>query len=324
MNVPPADSHRTWDQPLPHDGKRAGSVRRGGVRRAPSRRGRWIGWLFVVPALAFYLLFVIRPVFLTIQYSMYDWNGVTRATWVGFGNYLKVVNDPTLFGPVLNAFELIIFFSFIPIVLGLLTAATVRQIAESKLAGLARTIVFIPQVIPLVAAGIIWSWLMATNGLVNQLLGAIGLGGITRAWLGDFNTALPAVGMIGAWVELGLCTLLLLAGMAKIDASLYEAARLDGAGPVREFFSITLPSLRQEIVVCLTVTVIAALSSFDIIYISTQGGPGNATLVPGLQIFYLAFTENRVGLASALAVTLMVLVLVVILPIQWLSKEDNA
>ncbi len=277
-----------------------------------------------MPALAFYLLFVIRPVFLTVQYSMYDWNGVTRATWVGFGNYLKVFNDPTLFGPVLNAFELIIFFSFIPIVLGLLTAATVRQIAESKLAGLARTIVFIPQVIPLVAAGIIWSWLLATNGLVNQLLGAVGLGGITRAWLGDFTTALPAVGMIGAWVELGLCTLLLLAGMAKIDASLYEAARLDGAGPVREFLSITLPSLRQEIVVCLTVTVIAALSSFDIIYISTQGGPGNATLVPGLQIFYLAFTENRVGLASALAVTLMVLVLVVILPIQWLSKEDNA
>jgi raffinose/stachyose/melibiose transport system permease protein len=277
----------------------------------------------VLPALAFYGLFVIRPVLLTFQYSLYDWNGVTASTWVGLRNYAKVLQDPDLFGPVLHAFELIVFFSFIPIALGLVTAATVRRIATSRLAAVARTVVFIPQVIPLVAAGIIWSWLFASTGLVNQLLEGIGLGNLTRAWLGDFATALPAVGMIGAWVLVGLCTLLLLAGMAKIDASLYEAARLDGAGPVREFLAITLPSLRQEIAVCLTVTVIAALSSFDIIYISTQGGPGNATLVPGLQIFYLAFSENRVGLASALAVTLMGLVLVCVLPIQLLTREDR-
>lgn len=321
VNVPPREPQRVGVWPS-RGGWRVGSPRRGDARSASPRRGRWFGWLFVLPALAFYLFFVIRPVFLTVQYSMYDWNGVTRATWVGPGNYLKVFADPNLFGPVLNAFELIVFFSFIPIVLGLLTAATVRRISTSRLAGLARTVVFIPQVIPLVAAGIIWSWLLASNGLVNQALNALGLGAITRAWLGDFTTALPAVGMIGAWVLVGLCTLLLLAGMSKIDAALYEAARLDGAGPVREFFAITLPSLRQEIAVCLTVTVIAALSSFDIIYISTQGGPGNSTLVPGLQIFYLAFTENRVGLASALAVTLMVLVLAVVLPIQLLSKEE--
>jgi raffinose/stachyose/melibiose transport system permease protein len=144
-----------------------------------------------------------------------------------------------------------------------------------------------------------------------------------RGWLGDFSTALPAVGVIGAWVLLGLCTLLLLAGMSKIDVSLYEAARLDGAGPIREFFSITLPSLRQEIGVCVTVTVIAALSSFDIIYISTQGGPGNATLVPGLQVYYLAFFEHRVGMASAMAVTLMLLVLACVLPLQWLTRETD-
>jgi raffinose/stachyose/melibiose transport system permease protein len=254
---------------------------------------------------------------------MYSWNGVSASTWVGLDNYLRVFSDPDLFGPVLHAFELILFFSFIPIFLGLVTAATVRRIAASRLAGFARTIVFIPQVIPLVAAGIIWSWLLASPGLVNQLLHVVGLGGLARAWLGDFGTALSAVGLIGTWVLVGLCTLLLLSGMAKIDVGLYEAARLDGAGPFREFLSITLPALRQEIAVCLTVTVIAALSSFDIIYISTQGGPGNSTLVPGLQIFYLAFTENRVGVASALAVALMALVLICVLPIQLLFKEDR-
>ena len=183
---------------------------------------------------------------------------------------------------------------------------------------------FLPQVIPLVAAGIAWSWLLSSTGVVNQVLSHIGLGGVTRAWLGDFATALPAVGVIGAWVLLGLCTLLLLAGISKIDPALYEAARLDGAGPLREFLSITLPSLRQEIGVCVTVTVIAALASFDIVYISTQGGPGNATMVPGLEIYYLAFSERQVGVASALAVVLMVLVLACVLPIQWLDEGRSA
>jgi raffinose/stachyose/melibiose transport system permease protein len=90
---------------------------------------------------------------------------------------------------------------------------------------------FLPQVIPLVAAGIAWSWLLSSSGVVNQFLSAIGLGAVTRAWLGDFSTALPAVGLIGAWVLTGLCTVLLMSGMTKIDPSLYEAARIDGRSP---------------------------------------------------------------------------------------------
>jgi len=182
-------------------------------------------------------------------------------------------------------------------------------------------VLLLPQIIPLVAAGIMWSWLLSTDGLVNQFLRAIGLGSLTRAWLGEFGTALQAVGVIGAWVLLGLCTLLLLSGMARIDPNLFEAARLDGAGPVREFVSIILPGVRREISICVTVTVIAALSAFDIIYISTQGGPGNSTMVPGLQIYYLAFAERRIGTASALALALIVLVLLVVLPIQWLNRK---
>jgi raffinose/stachyose/melibiose transport system permease protein len=261
---------------------------------------------------------------LTFQYSFYDWNGVTAATWVGLDNYSKVFRDPELAGSIVNAFELIVFFSFIPVALGLATAATIRKFATSRMAVASRTVLFLPQIIPLVAAGIMWSWLLSTDGLVNQFLRAIGLGSLTRAWLGDFDTALPAVGVIGAWVLFGLCMLLLLAGMTKIDPSLYEAARIDGAGALREFFSITLPSLRQEVGVCLTVTIIAALASFDIIYISTQGGPGNSTLVPGLEIYYLAFFQREIGTASALAVVLMILVLVVVLPLQRLTRSDNS
>ncbi|RKS75553.1 raffinose/stachyose/melibiose transport system permease protein [Motilibacter peucedani] len=292
-------------------------------RRRRGGRARWTGWLFVAPALLVYAVFVLRPMVVSVQYSLYDWDGVGASTYVGLKNYSRLFTDSVLSHSILNAFKLIVFFSAVPVLLGLLIATSIRAIAASRLAVVARTVLFLPQVIPLVAAGIVWSWLLSSTGFVNQVLGWVGLGGVTRAWLGDFTFALPAVGVIGAWVLLGLCTLLLLAGMTKIDPSLYEAARLDGAGAVREFVSITLPALRQEIGVCVTVTVIAALASFDIIYISTQGGPGNSSMVPGLEIFYLAFTERQVGQASALGVALMLLVLACVLPVQWLTKERD-
>ncbi|MEU5669453.1 sugar ABC transporter permease [Micromonospora sp. NPDC047753] len=300
------------------------------ARPTPTRahRFRWAraagtGWLYVLPALVMYAVFVLRPLVLTLQYSLYDWNGIGVARWVGLDNYLTVFTDSDLLKIIGNAIVLIVFFSFIPVALGLLVASVVRRITTGVFGTVVRTILFLPQVIPLVAAGIAWSWLLSSNGLVNQALRAVGLGGVARAWLGDFDTALPAVGVIGAWVLLGLCTILLVTGMSKIDPALYEAARLDGAGPVREFLAVTLPSLRQEIGVCLTVTIIAALASFDIVYISTSGGPGLQTTVPGLEIYRLAFSQRQVGLASALAVVLMLLVLVCVLPIQRLSRGDK-
>lgn len=299
------------------------------TRRTPrNRRLRFLRdfrtYLLVLPAAGFYIFFVLRPIALSAQYSFYDWNGIGAATWVGIDNYLQVFSNPKLVGAILNAFELILYFSVIPVAVALLAANLIRAIATGRLAGVSRTVLFLPQVIPLVAAGIMWSWMLSTDGVVNQFLRLIGLGGLTRAWLGDFDTALPAVGVIGAWVQVGLCLVLILAGMTKIDTSLYEAARIDGAGPVREFFAITLPGVRQEVAVCVIVTVIAALASFDIIYISTQGGPGDSTLVPGLQIFYLAFYQREIGMASAFAIVLMALVLIVVLPLQRLLRGKES
>jgi raffinose/stachyose/melibiose transport system permease protein len=281
------------------------------------------GWLFVLPALSAYAVFVLWPVIQTFKYSLYQWDGVLPARWVGLANFKTVFTDSELTGVLKHAFELMIFFSAIPVLLGLLVATVMRRIASRRVSSTARAVLFLPQVVPLVAAGIAWNWVLSSTGVVNQGLELVGLGSVTRAWLGDFGTALPAVGVIGAWVLLGLCTVLLLAGMSKIDPTLYEAAQLDGAGPIREFFAVTLPSLRQEIAVCVTITVIAALSAFDIVYIATRGGPGNQTMVPGLEIYQLAFFNRQVGLASALAVVLMLLVLICILPIQWLARSGR-
>jgi raffinose/stachyose/melibiose transport system permease protein len=288
------------------------------------RRAHLIGWLFVAPAVAMYAIFVLLPLLMTFQYSLYRWDGIGPSQWVGLRNYVTVVTNSDLLGVIFNAFKLIVFFSFIPVTLGLLVASVMRRVATGKFGTVSRTVLFLPQIIPLVAAGIVWKWVLSTTGVVNQLLTAIGLGDLTRAWLGDFDTALPGVGVIGAWVLIGLCTVLLLTGMSKIDPALFESARIDGAGAIQEFRSITVPSLRQEIGVCLTVTVIAALAAFDIVYIATGGGPGLATTVPGLQIYQLAFAGRQVGLASALAVVLFLLVLACVLPIQRLTREENA
>jgi raffinose/stachyose/melibiose transport system permease protein len=287
------------------------------------RRESIVGWLFTLPALFMYAFFVLVPFLLTILYSFFRWNGIGPMTWVGLKNYVSVLQVPNLVGTIFNAFWLVVWFSFIPVGLGLIVAGVIHRVATGRFGAVARTVLFLPQVIALVAAGIIWGWLLALPGLINQILKFVGLSAITRAWLGDFHWALPSVGMVGVWVLLGFCIVLLQTGMAKIDPALYESARLDGASWFQEFLAITVPLLRHEIGVCLTVTVIAALAAFDIIWVTTAGGPGNATSVPGIQIYILAFTQRSIGLASALAVMLMALVVIVILPIQWLTREST-
>lgn len=298
-------------------GRRDTTSRRPGGWR---RRKVWVGLLFTLPALVPYALFVLRPLVTSVQYSLYDWNGIGVARFVGLDNYRTVLTSSEELIPLLHAFELIGFFTVIPVILGLITAALLHGLPDGPLASTARVVLFIPQIIPLVAAALAWSWVYSSNGVLNQILRALGLGGQSRAWLGDFTWAFPAVGIIGSWVLLGLCTLLLMTGINKIDPTLYDAAEVDGAGPVQEFFAVTLPGLRREIGVCVTVTVIAALASFDVVYVTTQGGPGTQTMVPGLEIFQLAFTQRAVGLASANAIVLMVLVLLVVTPLQRLSK----
>ncbi len=303
------------------DGRPQRRPRRAGGAGSSRRRARWAGWWFALPALVMYVVFELYPILTAVQYSFYDWDGINLSTPVGLDNYVRVFTEPQLLSSIVHAFILIIFFSFVPVLLALVVASIVREIRSAVAGGLARTLLFLPQIIPGAAAAIAWTWMYAPDGAVNQGLRAVGLDALARPWLGDFTWALPAVGIIGTWLATGLCTLLLMSGIGKIDASLYEAAQLDGANRVQQFRNVTLPGLRQEIGVCVTITIIAALASFDVVFMSTQGGPGYSTQVPGVQVYQLAFTENRIGQSSAVAVVLSIIVLAVILPLQRLFRE---
>lgn len=298
------------------------SSRGGLLQRGINRRRTLMSLLFIAPAAALYGWLVLGSFAKAAQFSLYDWNGIGTATFVGLQNYVDVFSSPARLISLLHAFELMVFFTGVTLTLGLLAAVLTRGAAKRRGSGVTRAILFMPQVIPIVAAAIGWSWIYSREGAVNQILTATGLGAVTRPWLADPATALIAVGFIGTWALLGLVTLLLTAGISKIDPALYEAVRIDGANPFQELFAVTLPGLRRELVVSATLTVIAALAAFDIIYITTQGGPERATTVPGIDIFFMAFGEQKVGGAAAMGIVLMAVVLVVILPLQRLAAKD--
>jgi raffinose/stachyose/melibiose transport system permease protein len=241
---------------------------------------------------------------------------------VGLGNYSDALGDPLVQGAFLHAVVLIVFYAIAPVCLGLLVTAVLSRRPIRGLTAF-RTIVFLPQVLAAVVIGVAWQWMYDPQGPINSALVALDLDGLTRVWLGDFGVALPAVGIIGTWVTTGLCAVLFMAGVQQIPTDRYDAARVDGASAVREFFAVTLPGLRNEIVVALLLTIIAALRAFDVIFVTTKGGPGTETYVPTLLIYKRAFVSGEVGSAAAIATILTVLVLVVSVGIRRLEEERD-
>jgi raffinose/stachyose/melibiose transport system permease protein len=290
--------------------------------RAPGEPRR-VAYLYLAPALLFYLIFAFGPLIYTTWLSFFRWDGITVGEWVGLDNYDRVLSDPAIRSSFVHSLVLVVFYAIIPCALGLFLASVMAH-ARIRGIGFFRAVLFLPQTIATVVVAIAWVWIYGQNGPINEGLRAIGLGGLARSWLGDFNLALPAVGLIGTWVMFGLCMVLFLAGIQKIPLSLYEAARVDGAGPVREFFAVTLPGLRSELAVALTLTTIMALRSFDLIYVATNGGPGSTTTVPGVLVYRNAFSNGKVGLAAAVAVVLTLIIFAVAFAITKLVDRDPA
>ncbi len=281
-----------------------------GARVGPPGAPRRVGYLYLLPALAIYAAFVLAPLGHTVWLSLHQWDGLTPATWVGLDNYREIVDDGELRSAFEHSFVLILFYAVIPVTLGLVLVGALSRARVRGQAGF-RTVLFLPQVIPLVVVAVIWRMIYAPeDGPLNRALHSVGLGSFARPWLGDFTWALPAIGFVGTWVMAGLALVLFMAGVQKIPQSLYDAARVDGAGPLREFFAVTLPNLRGEIAVALTLTTIYALRNFDLVYITTQGGPGNSTSVPAFQVYNRAFQLGQIGSAAAVGFTLACVIFV--------------
>lgn len=306
----------------------ASAVTSVGRRRKQQERlpgeARKIAYLYIAPAFILYAAFNLFPLVQGVNISFYNWDGITPGTWVGLANYTDFFTDPAIRAGYIHVLELMIFYAFLPIVSGLFLAALLSRI---RIRGLTffRLLLFLPLVITDVATAVAWIWVYDVDGPLSTLLRAVGLGHFipSQGWLGDFNTALPAVGVFGLWGGFGFCLILFLAGIMKIPASLYEAARVDGANAFREFFAVTLPGLRYELQVVVVLSVIGTLGTFDEIYVMTGGGPGTATSVPAYLVWRRMFQTGQVGSAAALGLTLMVIIFAVTYGINKLMERGG-
>jgi raffinose/stachyose/melibiose transport system permease protein len=303
-----------------------GALRLGRWRRNATHEGaglrRSLPYAYILPAFLAYFVLAFIPLVQTGWVSLHEWDGIADPVWVGIDNYRLIVEDALIRKTFANVLLLIVFHSLLPVAVGLFLAAVMTRIVLRGI-GFFRVVLFLPYTISLVVVAIAWQWIYAPQGPGNAALDAVGLGSLTRAWLGDFTFALPAVGLAATWVTFGFPLVLFLAGITKIPASLYDAARIDGAGALREFFAVTLPALRNEFAIALGFTIITTLRSFALVYVMTQGGPGETTRVPAIEIYERAFVQFQAGSAAAIGITLTIMIFLVTIAIVFAFERGQ-
>jgi multiple sugar transport system permease protein len=276
--------------------------------RAKLLTQRTAPYLFLAPVLLFGLVFFVLPLAASLYLSFTSWNSLVPPRWIGWANYTHLfARDPLFLKTLYNTFV----FTGIAVGIGVPASLLLAQVfSRSRFQALWRSIYSLPMVTNVIAVGFIWWFVLADPwGVLNRLLALVGIAG--PAWLNDPSTAMITVALVFVWMHLGQNMLLFSAGLGTIDESFHEAARIDGASEARIFWSITLPLLRPTILFVLVTSVITAISYFALILVLTEGGPVNSTNVSALYIYGMAFTDLRLGRASAAAYVLLVLIFLI-------------
>lgn len=283
----------------------------------------WQRWIMVIPGILFFGVFAIIPMCVAVYYSGLNWDGLSKPVWVGLQNWIKVFHNGEAWTSIKLTIELMILCwvtqNPLSLVLGVFMAG------KQKHRTVFGIIYFIPILFSAAAIGVTWSYILNPNfGLVNNLLKAIGIGGNGGVnWLGNPHYALFIVSLVIAWQFIPFNSLLYQGGAKQIPESLYEAAKIDGAGPIRIFFSITLPQLKYTIVTSSVLILTGTLTYFDLIYVLTGGGPGTSTEVLAMDMYKQAFENNAIGFGSVMAIILAVFGLVLSLLILKFTGFNN-
>ncbi|MGO7672169.1 carbohydrate ABC transporter permease [Rhizobium ruizarguesonis] len=284
--------------------------------------------LYLIPGTIGFILIVLIPQLANLGLSFTAWKGVGTPRPVGLQNYHRLLTDDQFWGSMYHTLLFIVSMTVIPVCIGLVLAALlfdyVRDQFGEWVSSFFRAGFYLPQILPVTVAGVLWGWILNPVGVINITLKAIGLDNLAQNWIGDATFALAAVSLVIVWIQVGYCLVVFMAGLSRIDPSLYEAAELDGANWWSRFVTITIPLLAPEIFVVVLTTLIAALKVFAPIFVITAGGPDNATLVPSYLTYYHFFTTQRVGYAAAIAVvqtTLTIALAVIFLRFQ--SQQES-
>ncbi|MBC2834603.1 carbohydrate ABC transporter permease [Paragemmobacter straminiformis] len=266
-------------------------------------------YLFLLPALLLYGAFVVLPILQVTAYSFFSWDNGIAQDFVGLDNYARLGSDGVFWAALgHNAIWVVLTLAF-PLLAGLLLAAILAE-RSPRTIQMMSAIYFLPRTIPLVVAGIIWGWIYnPLFGLLNYSLDMLGLGNLAGAWLAEEGTALVSLNVVGAWTFFGFCVVIYLGAIQSIDPSLYEAADVDGAPWWRKFRDITVPLLKNSTLFLGLYAAIEAMRFFDLIWVTTQGGPGYATEVLTTHVYKTFFLVGDYGYASVLSVVLLAIVL---------------
>ena len=267
-----------------------------GSRRRPLRRRlaepRVAGWLFLVPLALVNALVVFIPSASSILYSLTDWTGIGDATFIGLDNYTRLFADPAFVNAFAHNLQWTAFFLVVPMSLGLFGAFALSQVRRFRL--LFRVLFFVPYIVASVVSAAIWRVLLSPDNGFGALFGV--------NFLGNPDLALWSVAFVNNWAWWGFLVVVYLAAMQGVNPSLYEAAALDGAGPLRQFISITLPAIRPTFAFLGLMTIIWSFLSFDYVFILTQGGPAGSTDLLSTLLYRQAFSNLEAGYASAIGV----------------------
>jgi multiple sugar transport system permease protein len=279
-------------------------------RRGPSKRRARAGRLFVAPNLAAVVVFMLFPLGFSLYMSLHNWDLFTPAKFAGLSNYRDLFTEDPLFSIAMRNTVVYVVGTVVPTVL---ISLAVAGVLNRKIKGIAifRTIIFLPLAVSSVVIAVVWQFVFNTNnGLLNIVLGCVGISPIP--WLVDPKWAMTSLCMVSIWRSVPFATVILLAAMQGVPENLYEAARLDGAGEVRQFVSITVPLIRAAVSFVVVISIIHAFQAFDLVYVLTgrNGGPETATYVLGIMLFQHAFAFLEFGYASALAWVMFAILLV--------------
>jgi raffinose/stachyose/melibiose transport system permease protein len=262
------------------------------------------------PVLVLLVVFLYLPLFADAIYSLHDWSSLSP-TWhyVGLGNFIGLWNDPLFWQSLRGNFLYAVVSLIFQVAIALVLAAILESGVVSRgVSDFFRVAFFIPSILPITVIGLLWQILyQPSGGLIDQVLAAVGLGDYAHAWLGEEATALPAIIAVSQWQWTGYLTVLFIVAIRAIPRELYEAAAIDGARTWRTFWHVTVPGVQETTVLMALITIFGAIKVFDIVWVMTAGGPNNASHVLGSYMYRLAFRDDRVGYASAIAVAMFLL-----------------
>lgn len=298
--------------------------RRGKGANKRRRRALIVGLLFVSPWILGFLAFTLYPFLVTLYYSFTNYNIVSPPHFSGLSNYVALVHDHLFWQSMWNT----LYYTVLEVPFSTVVAIGLAMLLNMKIKGLAiyRTLFYLPSVVPLVASSMLWLWLFNPSfGVINSLLSQIGISG--PGWMFSTLWAKPTFILMGIW-GVGAPMVIYLAALQGVPAELYEAAKLEGAGPWQRTWHVTIPMISPAVLFNVVLALVAALQYFTQAFVMTQGGPSNATLFYSLYLYQQAFQNLNLGYASAMAWMLFVLVVVVTLLLfrssrRWIYYANN-